>query len=226
MIELASVLLILLLFVFPLPVFAASLGLLTTRIIYKKYESFKAQPAEGKKIMFMGAVLFLINFICSVVLGAALAFMVQFFIFDNFYLFIFNFLFCSAISLRWFDFTHHLYRLFIFRLKPRMAFTPSHFVICRGFRERDGLVGLAPVYTDAGILELKENRLVFKGVFREETISNIIRAEKKSSDKIKIFTEQSNPQIAEIFLITLKEKFYPFKSRQDRDNIFKQLQPA
>ena len=147
MIELASVLFILLFFVFPLPAFAASLGLFTTWNLYKKYESFRTQPAEGKKSMVPGTVLFLINFICSIFLGAALAFAVYYFIFANFYLLIFNFLFCSAISLRWFDFTHHLYRLLIFKLKSQETITTSYFSVCQGFRESDGF-GLSPVYTD------------------------------------------------------------------------------
>jgi hypothetical protein len=229
MIELTSVLLILLLFVFPLPIFAASLGLFTTRIIYNKYESFRIQPAEGKKSMIAGTVLFLINAICSILLGAALAFAVQYFILDNFYLFIFNFLFCSAISLRWFDFTHNLYRQFIFKLIPNKAFATSYFVNCQGFRKRGGF-GLTPVYTDAGTLNLEENRLVFKGVFREETFtpSNVIHIEKQSFEKIKIHSKQNDLKKPEVFLITLKEKFYPFESRQDRDKIFEQLrsQPA
>jgi hypothetical protein len=224
MIELTSVLFILLLFVFPLPVLAASLGLFTTWNLYKKYTSFKAQPAEGKKNLILSSLLFLINFICSIFLGITLSFAVHYFIFDNIYLFIFNFLFCSTISLRWFDFTHNLYRLFISKLKPQYTFTTAHFAICQGFRARDGF-GLIPVYTDAGTLRLEGNQLVFKGVFREETFNsaNISHAEKKSSEKIRIFTKQNSLKNAEVFIITLKEKFYPFKSRQDRDHIFEKL---
>ncbi len=224
MIELASVLFILLLFVFPLPVLAASLGLFTTWNLYKKYETFKTQPVEGKRNLLLGATFFLINFICSISLGIALAFAVYYFIFDSFYLFIFNFLFCSTISLRWFDFTHNLYRLFIYKLKPEDAFNNFHFVICQGFQENNGF-GLKPVYTDAGKLCIDGNQLIFKGVFRNETFKpeNIIQVEKKSSEKIKIRTQHSGLTNAEIFLFTLKEKFYPFKSRQDRDNIFNNL---
>jgi hypothetical protein len=224
MIELTSVLFILLLFVFPLPVFAASLGLFTTWNLYKKYSSFKAQPTEGKKNLILSAVLFLINFICSIFLGVTLSFAVHYFIFDNIYLFIFNFLFCSTISLRWFDFTHNIYRLFIFKLKPKDTSIKSHFAICQGFRGRDGF-GLTPVYTDAGTLRLEGNQLVFKGVFREEKFAptNITHIEKKSSEKLRIFSKSNNFNNIEVFLITLKEKFYPFKSRQDRDHIFEKL---
>jgi hypothetical protein len=224
MIELTSVLFILLLFVFPLPVFATSLGLFTTWNLYKKYSSFKAQPTEGKKNLILSAILFLINFICSIFLGVTLSFAVHYFIFDNLYLFIFNFLLCSTISLRWFDFTHNIYRLYILKLKPKDKSIKSHFAICQGFRGRDGFA-LTPIYTDAGTLKLEGNQLVFKGVFREETFTpaNITHIEKKSSEKIRIFSKRNNFKNTEVFLITLKEKFYPFKSRQDRDQIFEKL---
>ena len=151
-----------------------------------------------------------------------------YFIYDNFYLLIFNFLFCSATSLRWFDFTHNLYRHFIFKLKPFKAdaLAQSYFVVCQGFWERDhGSFGLAPVYTDAGTLELENNKVVFKEVFREETFSpsNIIHVEKKSSEKIKILSKQNHLTNVDMFLIILKDQFYPFKSRPNRDKIFKQL---
>ena len=151
-----------------------------------------------------------------------------YFIYDNFYLLIFNFLFCSATSLRRFDFTHNLYRHFIFKLKPFKtdALAQSYFVVCQGLRERDhGSFGLAPVYTDAGTLELEDNKVVFKEVFREETFSpsNIIHVEKKSSEKIKILSKQNHLTNVDMFLIILKDQFYPFKSRPNRDKIFKQL---
>jgi hypothetical protein len=226
MIELTSVLIIIFLFVFPLPTLIAGLGLFTTWSLYKKYEAFHNQPAEGKKNLILGITLFLINTVCSVFLGIALAFGVYYFIYDSFYLLIFNFLFCSAVSLRWFDFTYNLYRLFIFKLKPIDALAQSYFVLCQGFRERDyGGFGLAPVYTDAGMLELRNNRITFKGVFSEETFapSNIINVETKSSEKIKIQVTQNHPKSPNIFLITLKDQFYPFKSRPDRDKIFHSL---
>ena len=226
MIELTAVLIIILLFVFPLPALAVSLGLFTTWSLYGKYESFNNQPAEGKKNLILSMVLFLINIFCSIILGVTLALGVYYFIYDNFYLLIFNFVFCSAISLRWFDFTYNLYRHFIFKLKPTDTSAQSHFVVCQGFREREhGGFGLIPVYTDAGTLELENNKIVFKGVFREETFSpsNIIHVEKKSSEKIKILSKQNHLTNVDMFLIILKDQFYPFKSRPNRDKIFKQL---
>ena len=224
MIELTSILFILLFFVFPLPLLAASLGLFTTWNLYNKYSSFKSQPIEGKKNLILSAILFLTNFICSILLGITLSFAVHYFISDNIYLFIFNFLFCSTISLRCFDFTHNIYRLYIFKLKSKDPSIKSHFAIFQGFRSRDGF-GLTPVYTDAGTLRLEGNQLAFKGVFLEETFTpaNITHMEKKSSEKIRIFSKPNSFKNAEVFLITVKEKFYPFKSRHDRDKIFNQL---
>ena len=228
MIELAAVLIIMLLFVFPLPGLATGLGLFTTWGLYKKYESLNNQPAEGKKNLILSIALSLANIFCSIILGVALAFGVYYFIYDNFYLLIFNFLFCFAISLRWFDYTYILYRQFIFKLKPFKtgAFAQSYFVVCKAFRERDrGSFGLAPVYTDAGILELENNKVVFKGVFREETFppSDTIHVEKKSFEKIKILLKRKGLKDPDIFLITLKDQFYPFKSRPDRDKIINHL---
>ena len=226
MIELAAVLIIMFLFVFPLPALATSLGIFTTWGLYKKYESFNNQPTEGKKNLTLSMALSLANIVCSIILGVGLAFGVYYFIYDSFYLLTFNFLFCFAISLRWFDYTYNLYRHFIFKLNPFTTGTcaQSYFVVCKGFRGRDR-GGFGPVYIDAGILGLENNKVVFKGVFREETFSpsNIIHVEKKSSEKIKILLKRKGVKDAELFLIILRDQFYPFKSRPDRDKIINHL---
>jgi hypothetical protein len=226
MIELTFVLIIIFFFVLPLPALAVSLGLFTTWFLYKKYESRINQPSEGKKLLTFGIVFFLTNLICSIFLGFSLAFGVYHFIYDNLYLLGFNFLFCFAVSLRWFDFTYHLYRLYIFKLKSFKidTFGPSYFVVCQSLKEK-GILGLVPIYTDAGILELEENKITFKGVFREEIFSsaNILHIEKLSSEKIKIFTIKIEQKKENIFMISLKNQFYPFKSRPDRDKIFQRL---
>ena len=74
MIELTSVLIIMLLFVFPLPVLVISLGLFTTWSLYRKSEAFNNQPSEGKKNLILSMALFLVNIICSIILGVSLAF--------------------------------------------------------------------------------------------------------------------------------------------------------
>lgn len=226
MIELAIVSIILLLFLFPVPIFVAILGVSTTWFLYRKYESFKIQPLEGKKYLILSMVSFLANFICSIFLAVAMALGVHFFIYENIYLFAFNFIFCLAISLRWFDFTYNQFQNFIFKTKDfkKHNFTQPHFAVCRSFRQRKGF-GLAPIYIDAGILSLVGRKLVFKGVFREETftLSNIISVEKKSYEKIKISTRPTNSEEPKVFFISLKEQFYPFKSRVTRDRIFQNL---
>ncbi len=226
MIELTAVLLILFLFVFPLPALITILGLLTTWSLYRKHAFYSNLPPNGKKIHLLTTALFSLNFIFSVFLGIALALGVNYLIYENFYLLTFNLLFCFSISLRWFDFTHNLYRLFIYKLKPIKAegLSQSHFVICQGFREKDGF-GLTPVYIDAGVLELKNKQVSFSGVLGEQifTPSNIIQIEKKSSEKIKIFIHANKYQQPHIFLFTLKDQFYPFKSRVTRDKFFKSL---
>jgi hypothetical protein len=62
-------------------------------------------------------------------------------------------------------------------------------------------------------------------MFQEEIIkpANITYMKKQSSEKIRNFSKPNSFKNAGVFLITLKQKFYPFKSRQDRDRIFKQL---
>ena len=86
MIELTSVLIIMLLFIFPLPALATNLGLFTPWSLYRKYESFNNQPSEGKKNLILSMALFLVNIIYSIILGVSLAFRVYYFICDNFYL--------------------------------------------------------------------------------------------------------------------------------------------
>ena len=224
MIELASVLFILLLFVFPVPASVIALGFITTRSLHKKYAFYITQPVEGKRIQILTTLCFLTNFILSTFLGVALAWGVDYLIYENIYLLIFNFMFCFSISLRWFDYTYYLYRLYIFKLKPfrKEASLRSQLVICQGFREQeDG--GLTPVFIDAGTWECKNNEGVFKGVFYEKTFntSNIIHVKKKSSEKIKIVTHEPNLLHSNQFLIILKEQFHPFKSQKNRDKILK-----
>ncbi len=226
MIELTAVLLIIFIFLFPIPALTLSMGLLTTWILYGKYAFYSNLPPKGKRIHILTLGLFSLNIISSIFLGIALALAVHYLIYENLYLLIFNFLFCFAISLRWFDFTHNLYRQFIYKLKPikTEGLPQPHFVVCQGFREKDGF-GLAPVYIDAGILELENNKVIFSGALGEQIFSpsNIIQIEKKSSEKIKIFIHANKYQQPHIFLITLTEQFYPFKSRVTRDKIFKSL---
>ena len=72
---------------------------------------------------------------------------------------------------------------------------------------------------------LRHNQVVFKEIFQEETFTpaNITHMEKKSFEEIINFSKPNSFKNMGVFLFNLKEKFYPFKSRLERDKIFKQL---
>mgnify|MGYP006438515027 FL=1 len=84
---------------------------------------------------------------------------------------------------------------------------------------------MSPIFTDAGFLKLENDHAVFNGVFFTKTFraENILHIEKKSSEKIKIYTHPTGTQQPHIFLVSLREQFYPFRSRVDRDKLFKIL---
>jgi hypothetical protein len=222
MIELAIIILILAFFVSPIYTSAGSLGLYTTWFLYKGYESFKNQPLKGKRVLSAIRTSFLINFIASLILGAQLAWVIYFFIYDLFHLFIFNFIFCFLISLRWFDFSYRYFQELIIGRFTNKTTTDTFFVICRGFKENSSF-GMSPVLTDAGFLKLENNHAVFEGTFFTKTFrsGNIMHIEKKSSEKIKIYTHPTSTNQPHIFLVSLREQFYPFRSRVDRDKLFK-----
>ncbi|MEE9258665.1 MAG: hypothetical protein V3U37_03895 [Nitrospinaceae bacterium] len=229
MLEIFLILYIFFLFIFPVPAAAVFLGTVTTWAIYRKYNLFTQQPEEGRKILRLNAWTFAANFAASLFVGSGLALMVYLLIFGNVYILAFNFIFCAGISIRWFDYTHQLYRHFILKLKNGPAAVPdrSVFAVCTGLRESSGSGwGATPVFTDAGILELGESEIVFRGVFTTQQLNTktVSRAEKKSFEKIKVFLKHSGPPaFADVLMISLKEQFYPFKSRETRDRIFLQL---
>jgi hypothetical protein len=224
MIELAILILILALFVFPLYTSAGCLGLYTTWLLFKNYESFKNQPLEGKKVLSALRTSFIINFFASLILGAQLAWLIYFFIYDLFYLFIFNFIFCFLISIRWFDYSYRYFQQLIIGHFKEKTTVDTFFVICKGFREKSSF-GISPVFTDAGLLKLDNNHAVFEGGFFTKTFKfeNILHIEKKSFEKIKIYTHSTETKEPHMFLVSLREQFYPFRSRADRDRIFKIL---
>lgn len=84
---------------------------------------------------------------------------------------------------------------------------------------------MSPVFIDAGVLKLENNDAVFEGVFFTKTfrLGNILHIEKKSSEKIKIYTHPTGTSQPHIFLVFLREQFYPFRSRVDRDKLFEIL---
>jgi len=193
---------------------------------------FKNQPAEGKRVAWLALFTGWINFILSLVLGLTLSLGVYYLITDLFFVFIFNFLFCSLISVRWFDFSHKLFRHLIYRYKgidgSAAERTPDTvFVMILGLRKSTGWgLGLVPVFIDAGTLWLKENRLLFDGVFLHLTLTHEVleQAEPVSYERIRF--SPSRPIVAykaEAFWLVVRDQFYPFKSRDTRDGLLVRL---
>ncbi|MFT4579505.1 MAG: hypothetical protein ACI9UO_002347 [Nitrospinales bacterium] len=224
MIELAILILILALFISPLYTSTGCLGLYTTWFLYKSYESFKNQPLKGKKVLSAIRTSFIINFIASLILGAQLAWLIYFSIYDLFHLFIFNFIFCFLISIRWFDFSYRYFQQLIIGRFEKKTTADIFFVVCKAFKKNSSF-GMSPIFTDAGFLKLKNNHAVFEGVFYTKTFKpeDILHIEKKSSENIKIYTRVTDTIQPHMFLVSLREQFYPFRSRGDRDRLFKIL---
>lgn len=233
MLEFLFILYILLFFIFPVPALGATLGLGTIYFVRRKYLALKLQPAGGRKIIYLAALTQTCNLAASALVALILASLVHFLIVDYLYLFLFNLAFCFLVAARWFDFTHRIYRHFILKWMPpsrREALRlqgRSVFVICLGLRKHTGIGwGLVPTLVDAGLLQIRNEDICFEGVlsaqkFTPEILSG---AEKKSSEKIKVHLAYPPPPFhPEAFLIVVKEQFYPFKSRQTRDEILQGL---
>ena len=98
MTELAIIILILALFIFPLYKSAGCLGLYTIWLLYKNYESFKKPILRRKKVLSTLRTSFFINIIASLILGAQLTWLVYFFIYD-FFIYSFLILFSNLYPL-------------------------------------------------------------------------------------------------------------------------------
>ena len=96
--ELAIIILILALFIFPLYTSAGCLGLYTIWLLYKNYESFKKPILRRKKFLSTLRTSFFINIIASLILGAQLTWLVYFFIYD-FFIYSFLILFSNLYPL-------------------------------------------------------------------------------------------------------------------------------
>ncbi|NIQ03207.1 MAG: hypothetical protein GWM98_24805, partial [Nitrospinaceae bacterium] len=125
MVEIAFILYLLILFIFPGPVIVGTLGIWTTWFLYEKYNLFSQQPSEGKKILYLNGLTYLVNLGLSLAAGFFLAFSVHVFIFDYIYLFAFNFFFSTLLALRWFDFTQPVYRRMLEKWIPSPASGPG-----------------------------------------------------------------------------------------------------
>lgn len=239
MLETLIVIFIFLVFLFPLKSLAVLLGAGTTLFLYRGRSLSSSQPKKGKPLLWYSLIATLANFFLSLLVGGAMASLVYFFIISNNYLFLFNFAFCSIISLRWFDYTFKLYQSRAARLKKDSSLPPLFsaeeteetlppiFVMCIGMGKKTGFgPGMTPIFLDSGYLYVKENELFFDGVFLQHRFDSktVTKAEKISSEKIKIETQpHEKPFNAEEILIVLRCRFYPFKARHERDKIFEIL---
>ena len=137
------------------------------------------------------------------------------------------------VFLIWFDFTHKMYRRCILKHKSSLEDIPDEkfFVTLMGMKKgrKEGSEfgpGLAPSFVDAGYLRVCHAELVFEGLFSSRVFygSTITRIEKKSSDKIRIDSDDPDATpFANTCMITLKDQFYSFKSRSTRDNIVRSI---
>jgi hypothetical protein len=229
MLEFSFIIYFLLLFVLPLETMAITLGLATTWQCFQKYQLSVHQPPEGRKVLLLKSITTVCNFILSTIVSLVLAFMIHTLIFTHWYLFIFNLVFSLAISLRWFDFTHLITRHYILKFGADFKDESRAFVEITGLKARPGrLSGYIPVLLDAGGLRWQNSELIFDGVFYKQKFSaqNTREIEKKSLDRIKIVLKKDRDSQPDICIISLREQFYPFKSREKRDTLYQDIMNA
>ncbi len=229
MLEIGITLFILLIFIFPLPGLAVCLGAWVFYLVYRKLLLLICQPPRWRKIVWIHFLTGIADTFLSAVMALMLAFTVYFLIVDSLHLFIFNFIFCFLISFRWFDFTHVIYRSLVCKLQPLSLPTPENGVFCMLMGQRSGTglgIGMAPVSLDSGYVYWEGNRLVFDGIMARKKFSrnNVLILEKISSEKIKILPVQRNEnETAEAWVLVLRQQFYPFKTRELRDQWFQRF---
>jgi len=231
MIEFLFVLCILMLFIFPVPTLSAALGVVTCYFLFRKYHLFKYQPKIGRKLLGVYWVFGFQNLALSLGLAVLLSLIVYSLIFNNYFLFVFNFFLCFLISLRWFDYSYNLFRSSVTRPSEDKTISSDStpFAMVFGMRPHSGLgLGLAPIFFDAGPIRVGESSVRFEGTFFQETFrpGQFIDIKKVSSEKIRILALPENKQFhATEYWLVLREQFYPFRSRPMRDRIFQILSP-
>ncbi len=229
MLEIGITLLILLFFIFPIPGLAVCLGAWTCYLIYGKLLLLNRQPPQWKKIVWIHFLTGAADTILSFVMAFMLALTVYFLIFDGLHLFIFNLIFCFLISFRWFDFTHGIYRRLVLKLQPLSLPAPKNSVFCMLIGQRSGTglgIGMKAVSLDSGYTYWDGPQLIFDGVMARKAFSRktVLTVETISSEKIKIVpARQNSNEKAEAWIIVIRQQFYPFKTRELRDQWFQQL---
>ncbi len=82
------------------------------------------------------------------------------------------------------------------------------------------------VSLDSGYTYWDGHQLVFDGIMARKVFSrnSILTVEKISSEKIKIVPARQNlNEKAEAWVVVIRQQFYPFKTRELRDQWFQQL---
>lgn len=229
MLEIGITLLILIFFIFPVPGLAICLGTGTCYLIYGKLLLLNRQPSQWKKIVWIHFLTGALNLALSLVMAFMLALTVYFLIFDGLRLFTFNFIFCFLISIRWFDFTHVIYRRLVLKLLPLSLPPPKNSVFCMLMGQRSGTglgIGMKSVLLDSGYSYWDGQQLVFDGImgrkiFSQTTVSSV---EKISSEKIKIVpARQHSNEKTDAWIMIMRQQFYPFKARELRDEWVQRL---
>ena len=170
MLEFLLILYILLVFVFPLPMLGLALCLGIAYFPYREYQLLRHQPVEGKKIIWLYSALQTINWVLSFLLSLAMALGVHLIFVENRYLFLFNLIFSLAISVRWFNFTHWVFRHFMTQWLGTGGDPATVFAVCLGFRDNAGAGFGATVFMDAGHLLSQGSGVAFSGLFFKHKI--------------------------------------------------------
>lgn len=227
MLEVIFVAYLLALFIVPLPVLGGTLFFSAGWFFYKKYFLFKNQPLEGKIVCYLTAASAVLNVALSFLLSIAISKTIDFLLFEFVYLYYFNLVFAFSVSVRWFDFSHSIYKHYIdkalsnFNAEEKKAY----FVSISGYRKGAPFgfgAGLLQTFVDSGYLIIDEHEIQFTGVFIKEKIKlpANYEPEKLSSEKIAIAVPNLFQNFrAEKIILAMKEQFYPFKSRDDRNFI-------
>ncbi len=231
MLEVIFVAYLLALFIVPLPVLAGTLFFSFGWFLYKKYFLFKNQPKEGKIVCYLTAASGILNVGFSFLLAIAISKTIDFLLFHFIYLYYFNLVFAFSVSARWFDFSHSMYKHYIDKIIPdtKREGKRAYFVSISGYRKGAPFgfgAGLFQTFIDSGYLIVEEREIKFIGVFIKEKIKLPTNYEpnKLSSEKIDIAAPNLFQNFrAEKIIIAMKEQFYPFRSREDRNLIHQTL---
>jgi hypothetical protein len=87
-------------------------------------------------------------------------------------------------------------------------------------------IGMKSVSLDSGYAYWNRHQLIFDGIMARKIFSrnSILTVEKISSEKIKIVPARKNlNEKAEAWIIIIRQQFYPFRTRELRDQWFQQL---